>query len=258
MPKLKLDFSQQPEPGGEATREEEAMAKRQPRIPATKKPARKPLPKPAAGAKTVRVDLRSNVYMRNRTHTYLWLRDGYKFGYFLSMDSGKIEVVKVDIVTETLEPATKTKPAVTRDVYRVWENREITWDLVPHPYDFRKAVEKYHTSTVGRTAAAEREMRSILGLPQLADDVTDEDLQPEQSERQERAAKPAKERAARPAKAEKGPGGYTLQELCAELKKDPTEARKALRAAKVEKPGGRWEWPNVEAAAAVRAILEKI
>ena len=68
-------------------------------------------------------------------------------------------------------------------------------------------------------------------------------------------SKPEK-RSKKPASAPKDPAGYTLQALCAELKLDPTEVRKALRAAKVEKPGARWEWPNAEAAAAVRAVLE--
>lgn len=214
----------------------------------------------------------TKVYMRDRTHTYLWLRDGHKYGYFLTMDSGTIEVARVDMVTEVIEPEVKAdkkakiaaKPAVTKDVYRVWADRETTWDLVPHAYDFKKAVEKYHTSLLGRTAAAEREMRAILGLAQLDADVADDTvigeppkpvagttgavkgLREPRAERQPREPKPERVK------------GYTLQELCAELKKDPTEARKALRGAKVEKPGAQWEWPNAEAAAAARKVIAAV
>lgn len=199
----------------------------------------------------LRLDFRPTVYMRDRTHTYLWLRDGYKFGYFLTMDSGSITVSRVDIIEIIDEPEVKAdkklkitaKAAVVHEAYRVFESHENFWDLVPYDYDMLRAVQKYHSSPLGRSVAAEREMRTILGLPPLAESITDADLSP--------AAKspkvPSEPRAS---------AGYTLQELCAELKLDPTEARKALRAAKIEKPGSRWEWPNAEAAAAVRAVLE--
>jgi hypothetical protein len=49
--------------------------------------------------------------------------------------------------------------------------------------------------------------------------------------------------------------GYTIQALCAEIGMDPTDARKILRSEKVQKPGGRWEWPNAGAAADVKKLL---
>lgn len=215
-------------------------------------PAVKPAPVKKTAAGKLLLDFTARVWMRDKTHTYLWLRDGYKFGYFLTMDSGSIEIVKIDIFTEVLEPEVKAdkkakiaaKPAVTRDTYRVWHDRETTFDLTPYAYDFKAAVQKYHESHLGRSAAAEREMREILGLPQLADSVTDADLAVQPQERK-RAPKGEPKPAA----------GYTLQQLCEELKLDPTEARKTLRGKKIEKPGARWEWATKEAAAAVIAAL---
>lgn len=222
------------------------------------KPA--PKAKKTAGKQgTVKVDFRPMVFMRDRTHTYLWLRDGYKYGHFLTMDSGSIAVVSVDIVQVVDEPeikadkkaGIKAKPAVTHDAYRVYEDREHFWDLTPHKYDLLKAVRSYHESTLRRTPEAEREMRQLLGIP------LDAPADARVTGQGEIDKQPRAERKREP-KAEKAPAGYTLQELCAELKLDPTEARKALRAAKVEKPGGRWEWPNAEAAAKVRSVLEAL
>jgi len=197
------------------------------------------------------LDFRCRVFMRDRTHTYLWLRDGRSYGYFLTLDPGSVTIVKVDIETE-YERDEKGKITKETKVYRVYEDKEHFWDLVAYPYDFVKAVEKYHTSHLGRSAAAEREMRAILGLEALPADVTDEDLAPDPPEPDEKGTGKA------PNKPAKAPGGYTLQSLCLELKLDPTEARKTLRSKKVEKPGGRWEWPSAEAAAAVRAILSAV
>src|SRR6185369_7999435 len=137
-------------------------------------------------------------------------------------------------------------------VYRLYEDKEHFWDLVPFRYDLVKAAGIFHSSHLGRTAAAEREMRSILGLEPLPDSVTDEDLEPDTPNPAPKATKKVPNG---PAKAS---GGYTLQAPCLELKLDPTEARKTLRSKKVEKPGGRWEWPSSTAAAAVRAILSGI
>lgn len=185
----------------------------------------------------------TQVWMRGKTHSYLWIRDEFAEGVFLTMDSGSISLVKLPMIV----PENGGK----EHTYRVQYDREDFEDLTPIAYDFRKAVERYHTSLLARSTQAEAEMRVILGLEALKEGETLP------------GAVPPPKRAPKPAKApsevrEKQPGGYSLQTLCEELKLDPTEARKALRAAKAEKPGGRWEWPNAEAAAAVRAILEKL
>jgi hypothetical protein len=180
----------------------------------------------------------TRVFMRRRTHTYLHLRDEDAEGLFLTMDSGTLSVVRLPIVI-----------GEHHSVYRVWFNREDYEDLEPFAYDFVEAVRKYHTSLLGRTAGAEREMRAILGLPELEESVTDADLAAKPVERKRSRKEPS-------VASEKPAGGYTLQALCAELGIDPTDARKHLRQQKVEKPGGRWEWASAEAAAPVRTLLE--
>lgn len=54
-----------------------------------------------------------------------------------------------------------------------------------------------------------------------------------------------------------GGSGYSLAQICQELKLDAVEVRKTLRAEKVQKPGARWEWPTKEAAKDVIALLSK-
>jgi hypothetical protein len=234
--KLHLDFSTKP-------------------VAAAKKAARRSA---EATATTIRVNFRPLVYLRHRTHSYLWLRDGYKYGYFLNMDSGVIRVDAVDIVAETVTPEVKAdkkagikaQPAVTRDVYRVYEDRETFYDLQTYAYDFVKAVRKFHESTLRRTPEAEREMRQVLGIP--LDTHLDD---PRISGQGELEKAPRAERKAKASGEPKAAAGFTLQELCAELKLDPTEARKTMRGAKIEKPGARWEWATRADAAAVITLL---
>lgn len=202
----------------------------------------------------IRIEFRPTVYMRDRTHTYLWVRDGGNYGLFLTMDTGSITLEKVPKETELVRND-KGKIVDELTVYRVYENKQEFWDLEPKEYDFMKAVEKYHSSLLQRSRPAEREMRNFLGLEPLSED--------EAVPVPDRPARPAKDRSVAPGRPPKEPrtrkepsaGGYSLAQLCAELKLDPTEARKTLRSKKIEKPGARWEWVNAEAAAAVRKAL---
>lgn len=217
----------------------------------------------------------TGVYMRRCTHSYLHLRDGHKYGYFLTMDSGTIEVVRVDQVTEVIEEPVKAdkkrgiagSPGKHKTVYRVWLGREEAYDLEPYVYDFKQAVKNYHSSLLARTVAAEREMRRILDLPPLDSSLSDESVigeTPKLGTKPTGAVKglrePSQERQPKQPKEPKPERvkGYSLAQLCAELKVDPTEARKALRGSKVQKPGGTWEWASKEAAAAARAVIEKM
>lgn len=200
------------------------------------------------------VDFRPTVYMRDKTHTYLWVRDGRSYGQFLTMDSGTITLEKLPIIEE---PVTNSSGKVTGHTraYRVYESKQQFWDLEPKNYDFLKAVEKYHSSLLQRSRPAEREMRVILGLEPLGeDDDVPTPTRPPRPVRGPAEARPEPSKKAKPVK-DSAAGGYTLAQLCAELKLDPTEARKTLRSKKVEKPGGRWEWPNAQAAEAVRKAL---
>jgi len=174
------------------------------------------------------LNFRPVVYMRDRTHTYLWLRDENGKGVFLTMESGVIEVVKLNLADEAYH-------VIHADVH---------WQLTPHPYDPILAFKKYHDSLLVKSEQATEELAAILSL--------------------EPGPKPTKkvvEKLANPttfnkAKKERISGGYSLAELCKELGIDPSEARKALRNKKVEKPSGKWEWPNREAAEAVRKALK--
>lgn len=190
------------------------------------------------------------VYMRDRTHSYLWIRDEHSIGIFLTMDTGNITVAKVEI----LNPEAGGDPA-----YRVYEDRENFWDLTPMPgYNPMKAIQKYHESLLDRSSAAERIMRKLLDLPPLEGEEEAEDpITPGPRTKPTRKERKAAQAASggKPAKSSGG-GGYSLATLCEELKMDPAEARKILRNKKIEKPGGKWEWPNAAAAASVRTALE--
>jgi len=198
----------------------------------------KPVPKTGK----IRLDFRPLVFMRDRTHSYLWVRDGRSYGYFLTIDSGSVELVKVDIEI-TYERDEKNKIIGETKVYRVYETKEKYFDLEPKNYDFRKALEKYHSSLLSRSNKAEREMRALLGLEPL--ELTDEEGDVTPQSKPERAPKGEPKAAA----------GYSLAALCAELKMEPGEARKILRSKKIEKPGGKWEWASPEAAAHIRTAL---
>lgn len=157
-----------------------------------------------------------SVFMRNKTHTYLMLTRAEHSGRFLTLESGTIEVVKVPLIGDTF--------LVDQD------------ELVPYEYEFLKAVEKYATSHLHKTPEAQAEITALLdGRPIVA------------------PPEPVK----KPPKAQLAAGsGYSLADLCKDAGIDPGEARKKLRQAKVEKPGGRWEWPSAEAASSLLAILK--
>lgn len=192
----------------------------------------------------MKINFRPTVYMRNKTHTYLWIRDGRNYGLFLTMDSGDISLEKVP-----------REDGPDGPVYRVYESKQEVWELEATAYDFLKAVTKYHSSLLQRSRSAEREMRNLLGLPPLGDN---EDLSP--PDRPDRPKKDPSGASGKPAKVvrpvkEPSAGGYSLAQLCSDLKIDPSEARKTLRSKKIEKPGARWEWANAEAASGVRKAL---
>ena len=179
--------------------------------------------------KKITIDFRHRIFMRNGTHTYLWIRDGRSYGYFLTMDTGSIEVVKLEM---------------NHGTYRVYKSGQEYWDLEPfeEPYSFEKAVRMYWESTLGRSERAEREMCDILGTEPGRRAIRDMGSTP-QPKREKLASAP------------KQPSeGFSLVELCAEINVSPSDARKLLRG-RVEKPGSKWEWPNKEAAAGARATL---
>lgn len=186
----------------------------------------------------------TRVYSRRRSHMYLHLRDEEGEGLFLTLEPGSVSVVRCPLIIPD---------GAHHSVYRVQFGRDDFEDLEPRVYDFETAVRNWHSSQLGRTAGAEREMRAILGLEALEESVSDADLAVQPRERKRTRKEPSEARAE---PRERQPGGYTLQSLCEELGIDPTEARKHLRRSNAQKPGGRWEWPSAEAAASIRALLE--
>jgi len=50
--------------------------------------------------------------------------------------------------------------------------------------------------------------------------------------------------------------GVPLKKICSDVDIDPKLARRALRSAKIDKPGGRWEWPK-DQVEKIKAILIK-
>lgn len=155
-------------------------------------------------------------YLREKTHTYIWLRDKAQVGTFLTMESGIIEVVKVPLVDGK---------------YRVMRSKDGL--LEPINYDLRKAIEVYAGSTLEKTPAAQREIARIMG--------EEVDEEPEESPPEPRTAT-------------KTGSAVSLAELCAELGLEPTVARKKLRG-KIEKPGARWEWTDETEIERVRGYL---
>lgn len=104
-----------------------------------------------------------------------------------------------------------------------------------------EAVEVFEKSVLPKTPEAAREICRLLGKPV----------------KEREATVVRQEASARPAPAAKPVAGYSLAKLCEELKIDPFEARKALRAAKAKKPGGRWEWATKDDAKDAIEILKK-
>ena len=156
-------------------------------------------------------------FMRAKTHSYLRISQDEFSGRFLTIDSGQVTV-------ETLERIDGV----------FWVDNE---ELTPYPYDVVKAARVYMDSTLTKTTEAQYELEALLGdTPRVTP--------------QPAAPKPAKV-----VPVAKG-GGYSLADLCQEAGIEPGEARQRLRKAKVEKPGGRWEWPSAEAAKPLLVYLK--
>lgn len=200
--------------------------------------------------KSLRLQFPNHIYMRDKTHSYLWLHDltlpRGVVGRFLTMDSGAIEIVSLEKIDGT---------------YQVEESGQRSWDLAPAMwgYSFVAAVRKYWESTVERSEEAEVTMCDILGVELGSRPTTYRTTTTAPKKRTFTVDAPAgkKARAPKAAKAPKAAAGYSLTELCQELKLDPAEARKQLRGV-IEKPGGKWEWPTKEAAAEARKVLEAV
>lgn len=175
----------------------------------------------------MKLDFSSHVYLRNRTHAYLKVQDNPNgSGSFLTMETGKIEITTVGKEENTY----------------VVHMDGVNWPLAIYPYDFMKALEKFESSTLDRSAKAEAVMKALRTggpLPHIS-------------------GRRIKKKKTRTAQKKPSPTGQeiTLAEICEELGTTPGEARKRLRG-KVEKPGSRWVWSSRESASAVFEVLSE-
>jgi len=174
----------------------------------------------------MKLDFHQRTYMRDGTHTYLWLRDEEFEGVFLTMDSGEIEVVKV--------------PRDGEGQYRVsWGAGKVSV-LTPYdPDNFEKALWVYARSTLSKSEDAKRELAAWIGgeVPTPP--------------RRKLKRKEAPKKEPRPSAAT---GGLSLGDICQELGIEPSEARKALRK-QFQKPGSSWAWATREDAEPVINFL---
>ena len=176
----------------------------------------------------IRLDFTPRVFLKSRTHSYLLIRKGRAYGYFLTIEGGAVEVVKVPWNEERgCYTVVKRNEGEVRDK----EQRILSWDLEPYNYSFEKALGIYRRSTLEKTVKADREIRVLEGTYEQPAIV------PHQSEALESPK-----------------GSFSLTELCTELGIDPGAARRTLRG-RVDRPGGKWEWPTRSAANQVIAIL---
>lgn len=175
--------------------------------------------------KTVVVDFSPRVFMKDKTHSYLFLREVKGKGLFLTMIDAAIEVVRVDKNSEGLYVIQERNEGQVKDPAVKFLN----YPLEPYPRDLLHAARVYWDSTLSKSAAAERELRLILGLTPSAVSPSD--------------------------KADKVRSGATsLADLCLELGLEPSKGRKLLRG-KVEKPGERWEWTDEKQIVKIKGIL---
>lgn len=174
------------------------------------------------------LDFHQRTYMRDGTHSYLWLRDEEFEGVFLTMDSGEIEVVKV--------------PRDGEGQYRVaWGAGKVSVLTPYEPDNFERALWIYARSTLSKSEDAQHELSSWLGgnVPKPP------------RRKLKRAATESAPKSPRPSVAT---GGLSLQDICQELGIEPSEARKALRK-QFQKPGSSWAWATREAAEPVINFL---
>ena len=183
------------------------------------------------GSKSIILDMTPRVYLMDRTHSYLFLREKKEVGYFLTMADGSIEVVKIPREEDQFIIYRKNEGEIKDEKIRI-----IPYPLTPYNRDPLKAAQVYWKSTLPKSVAAERELRLILGLS------PSEVSHPEESITGGKRKKSS------------GNGATSLADICLELGIEPSKARKLLRG-KVDKPGERWEWTDQKQIEKIRGIL---
>ncbi len=183
-------------------------------------------------APTLKLNFTPRVFMRDKTRVYLMVREGAAGSFFLNMEEGIIEVVKVP------------KEDGEYRVYKVNEGevsdtsvKRIYHSLTPAQQDPLRVAQVMWDSTLSKSPKAERELRVFLGMSTTL---------AENDESQES-----------PAKGTGASGALTLGGICEELGVEPAKARKLLRG-HAEKPSGGWAWATLEEASSIKELLRSL
>ena len=128
-------------------------------------------------------------------------------------------------------------------------------------YSQRDAAEKALASLVHRKFAPDHAGVIQIDAPLPTPKTTKEQRQDAKAKADVKAAATTetakvKKPSTKAPKAAHTDGATTLRDICAELKIDPSEARKTLRAGGERAPGGRWEWPAADVAK-IKALLNQ-
>lgn len=205
-----------------------AAAKKKPAVKKTT--AAKPAPKkaPTKKPRTVSIPAAPQILFLDRNRRVFILLDETEGSarYLARLD----EEIKV-VTLKKGEPVRDDKGTARPETH-------CTDDLRPYPEgNATQALKSFWASRLPKSNAAIRELCRLLDMPVP-------EVAPEVKARRKAAGERLK--AAKPARV-----GFTIQQLCEKLKIEPSDARKALRKAKVEKPEAGWVWPTEAEAMAV-------
>lgn len=156
-----------------------------------------------------RISDQPEIFFSRNGYTHIPLGEDDDHAYFISTQSGIIDVYKLP--------------------------KEETRNLRPNFTKVKYAAKVLLESFIEKSERAQRLLELI---------VNDQPLPPVGQYRKKRPQKLVKEKVVM---TQKNPDAIPLKKICAQLDIDPTDARKVLRSEKVSKPGGRWEWPKKEA-----------
>jgi len=178
----------------------------------------------------LKLNFTSRVFMRDKTRVHLMVREGAAGSFFLNMEDGIIDVIKVpkeegEYRIYKVNEGEVSDPAVKR----------IYYPLVPINQDPLRVAQVMWDSTLSKSPKAERELRVFLGLGTVLEEETPE----------------------RPMKGTGATGALTLAGICEELGIEPAKARKLLRG-HAEKPQGGWAWETPEEASSIRELLRSL
>jgi hypothetical protein len=165
--------------------------------------------------RAVIVDFQSLVFLRRpqkifepKMATYLKVAGTEKYNYFVTMESGRIEVV------------------------RTKKSSQLMNELKPYnKYSLKHAAHIYLTSTLEKSEKAERMLKAILRNKDLT--------------RTNFLEGPDKDRIEKPTKTERlteKANEVTLEQICQDIRLDPKKVRALFREHNVPKPGNRWTW----------------